>query len=356
MVANASVEGTGSACTSRIRVLMVCARYFPDTGGTETHVYEVSRRLSATHGFDITVLATDRTRRLPSEEVLEGITVLHVPAWPRGRDYYLAPRIAGVVGQRDRWDLVHCQGIHTPVPLLAMIAARRSGIPYLVTFHTGGHTLRHRNALRSIQWRLAGPLLRNAVSLIGVSRFEADILSGRSHLRGKSVAVIRNGGTLPPASQALSPVPGRIVSSARLERYKGHHRVIEALPYIIGDVPDAHLLVLGKGPYESDLCALARRLGVADRVTITHLPPTDREAMASVLAGASVVVALSDYEAHPVGVMEALSVGRPVVGSDIAGIGDLVAEGWVRGVAPGASANASPVRSLKRCRRRLRLI
>ena len=54
---------------------MVCARYFPDTGGTETHVYEVARRLSATHGFDITVLATDRTRRLPSEEVLEGITV-----------------------------------------------------------------------------------------------------------------------------------------------------------------------------------------------------------------------------------------------------------------------------------------
>ena len=132
-----------------------------------------------------------------------------------------------------------------------MIAARRSGIPYLVTFHTGGHTLRHRNALRSIQWRLVGPLLRNAVSLIGVSRFEADSLSELSRLRGKPVAVIRNGGTLPPASQALSPVPGRIVSSARLERYKGHHRVIEALPYIIGDVPDAHLLVLGKGPYKN---------------------------------------------------------------------------------------------------------
>lgn len=338
MVGNVSVEGTGPASTRRLRVLMVCARYFPDMGGIETHVYEVARRLSARYCFDITVLATDRTRRLPSEQVLDGITVLRVPAWPRDRDYYLAPGIAGVVGQRDRWDLIHCQGLHTPVPLLAMIAARYSGIPYVVTFHTGGHTLRYRNALRSVQWRLAGPLLRNAVSLIAVSRFEADSLSERSHLRGKRVAVIRNGGTLPPASRAASPVSGRIVSSARLERYKGHHRVIEALPHIIGDIPDAHLLVLGKGPYESDLWALARRLGVADRVTITYLPSADREAMATALAEASVVVALSDYEAHPVAVMEALSVGRPVVGCDTAGMGDLVAEGWVRGVAPGASA------------------
>ena len=59
-------------------------------------------------------------------EVLENITVLRVPAWPRARDYYLAPGIAAVVGQRHRWDLVHCQGIHTPVPILAMLAARRA--------------------------------------------------------------------------------------------------------------------------------------------------------------------------------------------------------------------------------------
>jgi len=37
-------------------------------------------------------------------------------------------------------------------------------------------------------------------------------------------------------------------------------------------------------------------------------------------------------------VMEALSVGRPVVGYDVAGIGELVADGWVRGVTPGAPA------------------
>src|SRR5258708_34851042 len=121
-----------------LRVLMVCPRYLPEVGGTEMHVHEVARRLSALGSFEITVLATDRSRRLPRQDVVGGISVLRVPSWPRRRDYYLEPGIAAVVRQRS-WDLVHCQVIHTPVPLLAMIAASPTGIPYLVTFHTGGH-------------------------------------------------------------------------------------------------------------------------------------------------------------------------------------------------------------------------
>jgi glycosyltransferase involved in cell wall biosynthesis len=327
-----------SASPESPRVLMVSARYLPDLGGIETHIYEVARRLSALHGFEITVLVTDRTGSLPHQEVIEGITVVRVPAWPRHRDYYFAPQISAVVGQHNRWDLVHCQGIHTFVPILAMRAARRARTPYLATFHTGGHSLHYRNALRSAQWRLIGPLLRDAKSLIGVSHFEASALSKWAHLGGKPVSVIRNGGTLPQLADGIAGVPGRIVSSGRLEKYKGHQHVIDALPYVMRDVPNAHLVVLGKGPYESELQQLAHRLGVGDRVTITEVKPSDRAGMAMALSASSVVAALSDYEAHPVAVMEALSVGRPVVGYDVAGIGDLVTEGWVRGVTPGASA------------------
>ena len=320
-----------------LRILMVCPHYYPQVGGTETHVYEVARRLSALGSFEITVLTTDRSRQLPQEEVVAGISVLRVPSWPRRRDYYFAPGIAAVIRQR-RWDLVHCQGIHTPVPLLAMISARLASIPYLVTFHTGGHSSRLRNAMRTTQWRLVGPLLRNAVSLIAVSRFEAAALTRHARLGDKPVIVIGNGGALPPPRPGTVAVPGRIVSSGRLVRYKGHHRVIEALPYVMREIPEAHLLILGSGPYESDLRKLARRLGISDRVTIKHLAPADRQGMATTLAETSVVAALSDYEAHPVAVMEALSAGRPVVGYDIAGIGELFAAGWIRGVPRGAPA------------------
>jgi glycosyltransferase involved in cell wall biosynthesis len=322
-----------------LRVLMVCPRYLPEIGGTEMHVHELTRRLPALGSFEITVLTTDRSRRLPREEIVDGIPVLRVPAWPRRRDYYLAPGIAAVIRQR-RWDLVHCQGIHTPVPWLAMISARRVGLPYLVTFHTGGHSSRLRNAMRTTQWRLAGPLLRDAGSLIAVSRFEAVTLARHARLGDKRVIVIRNGGALPPPRIGTVAVPGRIVSSGRLERYKGHHRVIEALPHVMREIPEAHLLILGSGPYESNLRELARGLGVAGRVSIKHVASADRQGMATALAESSVVAALSDYEAHPVAVMEALSVARPVVGYDIAGMGELVAEGWVRGVPRGALAAA----------------
>ena len=318
-----------------LRVLMVCPRFLPETGGTETHVYEVGHRLAALGGFEITVLTTDRSRRLPSGDSIAGIEVLRVPSWPRRRDYYFAPGIAAVIARRH-WDLVHCQGIHSPVPLLAMLSAQRAGLPYLVTFHTGGSSSRLRNALRGTQWRLLGPLLRNAASLIAVSRFEAAVFTRDARLGDKPVIMIRNGGSVPAPRAETAVVPGQILSVGRLERYKGHHRAIEALPYVLRDVPDARLLIVGDGPYESSLRRLAGQLGVCGRVTIRHIPPADREAMATTLAESSVVAALSDYEAHPVAVMEALSAARPVVGYDRAGVGELIAEGWVRGVAPGA--------------------
>ena len=104
------------------------------------------------------------------------------------------------------------------------------------------------------------------------------------------------------------------------------------------EIPEAHLLILGSGRYEPNLYQFARHLGVSDRVSIKHVAPADRQSMATALAEASVVAALSDYEANPVAVMEALSVARPVVGYDIAGIGELIAEGWVRGVPRGTPA------------------
>ncbi len=321
------------------RVLMVCARYLPDLGGIETHVHEVARRLAASGAFEITVLATDRSRSRPANECADGVRIVRVPAWPRNRDYYFAPAVSGVVAQPRHWDLVHCQGVHTLVPILAMRAASRARLPYAVTFHTGGHTLRHRNALRSVQWRLVGPLLRKADALIAVSRFEAAQLAAQARLGDKPISVIRNGGTLPDLPPGTQPVPGRIVSAGRLERYKGHHRVIEALPHVMGLVPEAHVVVLGQGTYRAELRSLAARLGVAERVTFRHIDPSDRREMAIALRQASVVATFSDYEAHPVAVMEALGVGRPVVGYASSGVAELVNDGLVYGLTPGASAS-----------------
>ena len=107
-----------------IRVLVVAARFLPDLGGTETHIHEITRRMAMRGDLDLTVLTTDRSGTRPPREEFDGFTVLRCRSYPRHRDYYFAPGIYRHVISGN-YDLVHCQGIHTAVPVLAMMAAKK---------------------------------------------------------------------------------------------------------------------------------------------------------------------------------------------------------------------------------------
>ncbi len=319
----------------RLRVLMVTPRYFPYMGGVETHVHEVGRRLAA-RGVDITLLTTmphasQRSALPPTEEEQAGMHIVRVPAWPPDRDYYIAPAMLAVIRYRE-WDLVHCQGCHTFVPLLAMYAAKQATIPYVVTFHTGGHSSPVRTRIRDTQWRLARPLFAGAEKLIGVSRFEAEYFQRTLHLPLERFTVIPNGVTPPVASFADRPTQPLILSVGRLERYKGHQHIIAALPKIREQRPDIKLLILGSGPYEAALRQLAARLGVADAVEIRFIAAGNREVMTETLAQATLVTLFSEYEAHPIAVMEALALARPVLVADTSGLRELAEQGLVQAI------------------------
>lgn len=294
------------------------------------HTHEVARRLAAL-GHEVTVLTTDMSGELPREEQVDGIHIKRVRAWPRRRDYYLAPAVYPVI-TGGAWDLVHCQGWQTFVAPLAMFAAWRAGIPYAVTFHTGGHSSRLRNAIRGLQRRLLRPLLAGATRLVAVSDFEADLFANHLHLPREQFAVIPNGSQLVMESAPVQIDSTLILSVGRLERYKGHQRVIAALPEILEQCPDAHLRILGSGPFEAVLRQLAAELGVADRVEIGSIPVADRGGMARTLAGSALVVLLSDFEAHPIAVMEALALGRPVLVTYTSGLAELADRGLVASI------------------------
>ncbi len=106
---------------------MATPRFFPETGGVETHVYQVSRRLAA-RGESVTVLTTDRSRRLPADETMDGIRIQRLPAWPQNNDLYFAPGIYSDVLKTD-FDILPVQSYHTFVPPLAMLAAQRARKP-----------------------------------------------------------------------------------------------------------------------------------------------------------------------------------------------------------------------------------
>src|SRR5207237_3022702 len=141
---------------------------------------------------------------------------------------------------------------------------------------------------RRLQWMMLRPFLLRARKLIAVSEFEAGFFREQLRLPVERFAIIPNGaGHLPgepgPAEAATNEASNRplIVSIGRLERYKGHQRLIAALPKVLEQVPDARLRIVGIGPYESTLQKMARRLGVAERVDIRAIPPGDGRGMAS---------------------------------------------------------------------------
>jgi glycosyltransferase involved in cell wall biosynthesis len=209
----------------------------------------------------------------------------------------------------------------------------------VVTLHAGGHSSGLRRRLRQTQWHAVAPLLRGAKVVVAVSPFEQRMFQKACSLDSSRIRVIRNGGELPMIMNRTRAIPGRIVSSGRLERYKGHQRVIEALPIVQRAIPGATLQILGSGPYEGELRSLVGALGLEKSVTIECIPPADRERMAEALGTAGALACMSEYESHPVAVMEALALGIPTVGLDKAGTSDLVAEGLVTGVPEKATAH-----------------
>ncbi|TPI40474.1 glycosyltransferase family 4 protein [Mesorhizobium sp. B3-1-9] len=313
-----------------MRILMVAARCYPFMGGTETHIQEVGPRLAA-RGHAVDVLTTDPSGELPVEEEVRGMRVRRVPAWPRELDLYVAPGIYTAI-RRGAWDLIHFQGYSTFVVPIGLLAAVRGQLPFVLTFHSGGHSSRLRNAIRSTQHMLLRPLVARAARLIGVSEFEADFFSRRMGVPRERFAVIPNGAAMPAPSPGVKVDPHLIVSGGRLERYKGHHRAIAALPELIRRVPDVRLHIVGTGPYEGELRRLVATLGLERRVTIAGIRASERQEMADLLASAALFVLFSEYEAHPVAVMEALSLRRPVLVSDTSGLRELAANGLCRAI------------------------
>jgi glycogen synthase len=312
-----------------LRLVMATARYLPFTGGVELHVDQVARRLSA-RGVDVTIVTTDPTGELPPTEEIDGTHVRRLRAWPADRDYYLAPRVYHEVARGD-WDVVHVQAYHTFVGPLAMLGARRARLPYVVTFHAGGHPSRVRHALRPVQLQLLRPLLARADRLIALAPFEIDDYSRKLRVPRDRFVLIPNGSDLPrPGASRRASSRNLLASLGRLERYKGHHRVLLALQHVVRQRPDARLWIAGSGPDGPSLRQLSESLGVADRVDIHAVPPQERARFAEELAQMGVVVLMSEFETQPIAALEALALGCRVIVADTPGLKALATDGLAR--------------------------
>jgi phosphatidylinositol alpha-1,6-mannosyltransferase len=122
---------------------------------------------------------------------------------------------------------------------------------------------------------------------------------------------------------------GRVILAvARLETheaYKGVDHLIEALPALLGDVPELQLAVIGGGSDVPRLTQLAHRSGVAQRVHfLGSLRP---EEIGSAYAFCDVFALPSGGEGFGLVFLEAMAHAKPVIGGSQGGTPDIIEDG-----------------------------
>lgn len=139
--------------------------------------------------------------------------------------------------------------------------------------------------------------------------------------------------SLPPGRRVV--IVGRMSAS---ERYKGHDALIECWPRVIEAVPDARLIVVGRGDDLPRLTARARELGVADAVRFTGF--LDDVAMRATLAVSDVFAMPSSGEGFGLAYLEAMRAGLPCIGSDADAAVDVVEHGRTGLLVPAGQRDA----------------
>jgi L-malate glycosyltransferase len=127
-----------------------------------------------------------------------------------------------------------------------------------------------------------------------------------------------------------------IVTVGRYFPEKNQALLLDALAALARQGRRFRALVVGYGPLEDDLRRRVEALGLSEAVVVTGR----RDDAADLIAAADVFALSSDSEALPLVVLEAMSLGTPVVATDPGGVRDAVADGETGLVVPVGDAGA----------------
>ena len=310
-----------------MRVLVVTPWLFPGGGGLERYAHTMSAHL-ARLGHDVTCVGHAPG---PVDETREGVRRLGVPPAFRLSNTPLGLALRRRVARLLREEDVDVVNVHTPVPgsaEMAAHAARRAGVPYVVTYHAG--TLGPESGPLALAARVHRVLferrmLARAAGLVAVSPYVARHVFG-----GRPCAVVPPGVDAARFHPRGRPTPGRILFVGPVSRayaWKGFGTLFEAFCRLAPFVPGAHLRAVGGGDLVAHYEALAAQRGLSGRVAF--VPRVEEDRLPGEYQAAHVVVLPSTSPAESFGMVlaEANACGRPVVGSDVGGIPSFVEDG-----------------------------
>jgi glycosyltransferase involved in cell wall biosynthesis len=230
--------------------------------------------------------------------------------------------------RRRRYDIVH---VHWPLPhaLFGWVARRTCGARMV----TSWYGVEPRWVRSSLPWlrRFLVWALRTSDQVVAISSETARELTALAPVAARVIPyTVGFPEAAPGLSLARAPDSFVILFVGSLVERKGVHYLIDALPLLPPHVP-AKLVIIGDGGERSRLEAQVRQRGLERRVEVRGRVPEGElrqaYARASVLVLPAIVDARGDTEGLGVVLLEAMSYGVPVIGSNLGGITDIIVDG-----------------------------
>jgi glycosyltransferase involved in cell wall biosynthesis len=227
-------------------------------------------------------------------------------------------------------DLIHAHGTRAASNVLW--AARSLGIPVVYTIHGWSFHQDQRTLLKRM--RIAGESYITSRTAVNISVSNANQASGRKNIKGFTSVLVNYGidqkkfspgGVTKDVRAELGIGKDEllVLFIARFTKQKQPLAMIRGFKEALERVPGMRLLMVGDGELREEALRLSEELGLADRI----LFQTFRQDVPDVLAAADIFVLPSLWEGLPIGLLEAMAMGKAIIASDVDGTGEVLKNG-----------------------------
>ena len=346
-----------------MKILHVVQAYHPVKGGAEWLAQNLSEQMVNRHGDEVTVFTAAVTKPayfwrneggpMPvGTTQINGVTVRRFPVfrglrllrmlWAHSahrlrlpyHDWARAIQVGPII-----WGFAQEIAHHpadvvmaTTFPFLhmqyAVAGARRSGKPVVLlgAIHTGDHWGYDR--------KMIVDAVKQADAYLALTTFEKAFLVDKG-VAAEKIQVIGGGVDVEPFLQGngrlirerykLNDDPMLLVLGRQSE-LKRLDTVIEAMPYVWAQQPNAQLVLAGaRTNYSSQLDQMISALPAAQQKKITLINDFPEEEKPDLLAAADLLVHPSGNESFGIIFVEAWAAGKPVIGADVGALASLIA-------------------------------
>lgn len=317
--------------SKRHRIAMVSDFFYPNMGGVELHIYQLSSCLIK-RGNKVIMITHSYGNRKGIRYLTNGMKCYYIPQ----KQLYNESSYPTIVGSwnfpllrqiliREKIDVVHGHQAFSVMALEAIFHSQTMGYRTVFTDHSlfgfADVSSIHTNKLLKFS-------LSDVSHVICVSNTSKENTVLRGSLYPSDVSVIPNAidtTRFTPNPSAAKPGITTIVVLSRLVYRKGVDLLTEVIPYVCNNYPNVHWIIGGDGPKRVDLEEVREKHQLHDRIEMLGSVPHSE--VRNVLVRGNIFLNCSLTEAFCIAIVEAASCGLLVVSTRVGGVSEVLPEG-----------------------------